>query len=185
MQSIIAFFNKPLLKISLAIGLLTGLLAFGYFLGLYWLDVTPLGNIRVPDFGIHLIMMGFACWYYRRKIGHGFLHLWEALTICYVVNMVAAFITGWLIYFFITFEDPQIYTDYLANLRELMLEGKEQLVANIGEPEFEKLLAGVANNKPADVISDEISKKFLLGIIPILIISLIFRKQKLVTEERN
>lgn len=175
MQSIIDYFNKPLLKTSLFFGLVTGLLAFAFFLGLYALDVMPLGKIL--DFGIYIIMIAGACWYYRKKVGNGLLHLWEALTIGYVVNCVAALVNGWLIYLFITYVDPHIFTQYTSEMLQLLENGKVELIKNIKEPEYLKMYQDVKSMEPSVVIKDEISKKMVMGIIPILIISLIFRKQ--------
>jgi hypothetical protein len=175
MQSIIDYFNKPLLKVSLLFGLATGLMAFCFFLGLYALDVMPLGKIL--DFGIYIIMIAGACWYYRKTVGQGFLHLWEALTIGYVVNCVAALINGWLIYLFITYIDPTIFAQYTSEMLQLLDEGKAELIKNIKEPEFLKMYQDIKSMQPSVVIKDEISKKMVMGIIPILIVSLIFRKQ--------
>jgi hypothetical protein len=177
MKSIIAYFNKPILKIPLLFGLATGLLVFVFFLGLYTIGIVPLGNNKVLDFGIHVILIAVACWYYRKKVGNGFLHLWEALTIGYVVNTIGALVAGWLIYFFVTYADPSVFTDYISQMRSLMLEGKTELVKNIGEAEFAKMFNGVGSMQRSEIIMDEVSKKTLMGIIPILIISLIFRKQ--------
>lgn len=177
MQSIINYFNKPLLKVSLAFGAITGLLAFIFFLGLYFLGVIPLGNHKVLDFGIHIILIAVCCWYYRKYVGNGFLHLWEALTLGYVVNCVAALINGWLIYLFITFVDPAIFTSYVNEMIQLLDSGKAQLIKDITEPEFAKMYKEIQSMQPSVVIKDEVSKKMMMGIIPILVISLIFRKQ--------
>ena len=117
MKSIIEYFNKPLLKVSLIFGLITGVLVFLFFLGLYFMDIVPLGNNKILDFGIHIILIAGACWYYRKYVGNGFLHLWEALTIGYVVNTFGALIAGWLIYFFVTYADPSVFTDYIAEMK--------------------------------------------------------------------
>ncbi|WAC11758.1 DUF4199 domain-containing protein [Dyadobacter pollutisoli] len=177
MKSIIAYFNKPILKISLLFGLATGLLVFVFFLGLYLMDIVPLGNNKILDFGIHIILIAGACWYYRKKVGNGFLHLWEALTIGYVVNTIGALIAGWLIYFFVTYIDPSVFTNYLGEMKTLMLAGKAELVKNIGEAEFAKMYNGVGSMERSEIIMDEVSKKTVMAIIPILVISLIFRKQ--------
>lgn len=178
MQTLLEYFNKPLLKIPLSFGILTGLLAFGYFLVLYLMGFPPLGNIRTPDFGLHIIMACYACWYYRKNYGQGWLHLWEGLTIGYVINMTAAFVTGWLIYFFVVYYDPQVFVNYLNDMQNLLTGRKAELVGQIGEDEFQLLLTKVKENEPSTLITDEISKKFMLGIIPILLVSLFFRRQK-------
>jgi len=177
MKSLSEYFDKPLLKVSLVFGLITGVLAFAFFLGLYAIGIVPLGNNKVMDIGIHVIMIAGGCWYFRKKVGNGFLHLWEALTIGYVINTVGAFINGWLIYLFITYIDPAVFTNYLQEMGTLLMSGKEELVKNIGNSEFLKMYASIQAMEPSEVITDEISKKTVMAIIPILIISLIFRKQ--------
>lgn len=177
MKSILEYFNKPLLKVSMVFGLITGLLAFAFFLGLYAMGIVPLGNNKVLDMGIHVIMIAGACWYFRKRIGNGYLHLWEALTIGYVVNTIAAFINGWLIYLFITYIDPSVFSNYLAEMGSLLEQGREDLVKNIGNAEYLKMFTSIQAMDSSEIITDEISKKTVMAIIPILIISLIFRKQ--------
>jgi len=177
MQSIIGYFNKPVLKISLVFGLITGLLAFVFFLALYFVGAAPLSNIRVLDMGIFIILISGACWYYRKNVGNGLLHLYEALTIGYVVLCVAAIVNGWLIYLFVSYVDPSVFTDYISSNLKLLTEGRNTQLNYLSEAEFVEIYKATQNNTPSILIKDEISKKLLIGIIPILIVSLIFRKQ--------
>lgn len=177
MKDFIAYFNHPLLKIPFFSGIATGVLCFFYFLALYALGVPPLGNIRVLDFGIHIIMMIASVWYYRKHIGHGMLHLWEGITICYVLNTFAALVTGWLIYFFVTQINPDVFAEYVINSKKLLLEGKKQLVDQFGPQTFKDQWAKVSNMTPGILLPDELTKKTALAVLPVLIISLIFRKQ--------
>jgi len=177
MNAIIAYFNHPLLKIPFLAGLATGVLCFLYFLALYALGVAPLGNIRVLDFGIHIIMMVAAVWYYRKYIGHGMLHLWEGITICYILNTIAALITGWLVYFFVTQVDTGVFAEYVVNSKKLLLEGKKQLLDQFGPETFNEQWSKVINMTPGVLLPDELTKKTALAVLPVLIVSLIFRKQ--------
>ena len=177
MNAIKAYFNHPLLKLPLLAGLATGVLCFFYFLGLYALGVPPLGNIRVLDYGIHIIMIGATIWYYRRKIGQGRLHLWEGLTIGYVLNTAAALVTGWLVYLFVTQVDPGVFAEYVVNSKKLLLEGKKQLVDQFGPETFNEQWTKVSTMQPSVLLPDELTKKTALAVLPVLILSLIFRKQ--------
>ena len=177
MKNILAYFNHPLLKIPFLAGLTAGVLCFVYFLALYALNVPALGNIRVLDFGIHIILMIAAVWYYRKYVGHGMLHLWEGITICYVLNTIAALITGWLIYFFVTQVDPGVFAEYVVNSKKLLLEGKKQLTDQFGPETFTQQWEKVSTMTPAVLLPDEMTKKTALAVLPVLIISLIFRKQ--------
>lgn len=177
MKRILNYFNHPLLKIPLLAGLLTGVLCFLYFLALYAIGVPPLGNIRVLDFGIHIIVMAATVWYYRKYIRHGQLHLWEGLTIGYVLNTVAALVTGWLIYLFVTQIDPGVFAEYIVNSKKLLLDGKKQLTDQFGPETFAEQWKKTINMQPSLLLPDELSKKTALAVLPVLIISLIFRKQ--------
>ncbi|MFD1140613.1 DUF4199 domain-containing protein [Larkinella insperata] len=177
MKKLFSYFNHPLLKLPILFGLVAGVLCFIYFLVLYWLGITPLGNVRVPDFGFQIIMMVSAVWYYRKHIGKGFLHLWEALTICYVVNTVGALLTAWLIYLFINYVDYKVFTQYLADMRQLIVSTKGHLVESLGQAEYLKMLKNVDTITPETLVGDEISKKTVLAVLPVLIISLLFRRQ--------
>lgn len=177
MKSIIAYFDHPLLKIPLLAGLVTGVLCFLYFLGLYAVGVPALGNIRVLDYGIHIIMIVATIWYYRKKIGQGRLHLWEGLTLGYVLNTIAALVTGWLVYLFVTYVDPAVFAEYVVNSKKLLLEGKKQIVDQFGPETFNEQWTRASTMKPAVLLPDELTKKTALAVLPVLIISLIFRKQ--------
>lgn len=177
MNRIRAYFNHPLLKFPLLAGLVTGVFCFLYFLGLYALGIPALGNIRVLDYGIHIIMIVATVWYYRKNIGQGRMHLWEGLTIGYVLNTVAALVTGWLVYLFVTQVDPGVFAEYVTNSKKLLLEGKKQLVDQFGPETFNDQWTKVSTMQPGVLLPDELTKKTALAVLPVLIISLIFRKQ--------
>jgi len=177
MKTIINYFSNPLLKVPLLSGLLTGLLCFLYFLALYATGVPALGNVRVLDYGIVIIMLITTVWYYRKTVGQGRLHLWEGLTIGYVLNTVAALVTGWLIYLFVTYVDPAVWAEYVVNSKALLLQGKKQFIDTVGPEAFAEQLRKATTMQPGILLPDELTKKTALAVLPVLIISLIFRKQ--------
>lgn len=177
MKTFFDYFSHPLLKIPFLAGLATGVLGFLYFLGLYAAGVPPLGNIRVLGYGINIIMIVATVWYYRKYIRHGQLHLWEGLTIGYVLNTMAALVTGWLIYLFVTQVDPGVFAEYVVNSKKLLLEGKAQITDQFGPETFAQQWTKVETMQPSVLLPDELTKKTALAVLPILIISLIFRKQ--------
>lgn len=173
------YFNHPLLKVPLLFGLAAGVAVFLLFLALHGLGVSALYiNEKYPfDFGIHLILMIAAVWYYRRTVGKGLLHMWEGLTICYVVNTVAALVAGWLIYAFVTLIDPSEFTRYISDLQRFQISDKANYVKTFGEEAYKAQLAQTTATTPNVLPLSMLGKKTLLGILPILIISLVFRKQ--------
>ena len=177
MKKVIDYFSHPLLRIPLLVGVLTGVLGFVYFLALYSLGIPPLGNHKSLDFGIHIITMTATVWYYRKHIGKGRLHLWERISICYLINTIAALVTGWGIYFFVTQIDPSVFQQFLDNSRALLLEGQKDIVRQLGADQFKTMLANVDRIQEGDLIYDELFKKTALAVLPVLVISMIFRKQ--------
>lgn len=174
------FFSQPLLKIPLIAGAITGSLVILYFLALYGFGIDSVlyvRSLRPFDFGFYLIAMIATTWYYRKYAGRGMLHLWEGLTICYVINTAGALLTGWFIYLFITQIDPGVFTRYIADLREFQLGDRANFVKQFSEEAFLKQVAKTDATQPSDLIWDELLKKTLMTVFPALIISLIFRKQ--------
>lgn len=174
-----SYFNHPLLKLPLLFGLVAGLASFLLFLALHGLGITALYVFeKYPfDFGINLILMVAAVWYYRRAAGKGLLHMWEGLTICYVVNTVAALVAGWLIYAFVTWVDPSEFTRYIGELQRFQLADKANYIKTFGAEAYKAQLAQTTATTPDVLPLSMLGKKTLLGILPILVIALVFRKQ--------
>ncbi|QRR02206.1 DUF4199 domain-containing protein [Dyadobacter sandarakinus] len=177
MNPIVAYFSKPILKVSLIFAAVAGIAAFLFFLALYLLGIPPLGSGHIFDAGIYIILVASACWYYRRKYGNGFLHLWEGLTMGYFITMVAAMINGWLIYLFVSYVDYSVFTEYIQAGLAVLAEGRTTNTKYLTDKEYLDLYNSIKNNKPSILISNEITQRLLVMIIPILVISLIFRKQ--------
>ncbi|KAB7732677.1 DUF4199 family protein [Rudanella paleaurantiibacter] len=175
-----SFFSHPLLRVPLIAGAATGALAIAYLLVLYVMGVESVlyvRSMRPLDFGFYLIAMGTTLWYYRKYINGGLLHLWEGLTICYVINVVAALLTGWFIYLFISFVDADLFTRYIADLLKFQTSDKAAFVKQFSEEAFAAQIAKTKATQPAELIWDELLKKSLMTVFPALILSLIFRKQ--------
>ena len=85
--------------------------------------------------------------------------------------------SGWLVYLFITWVDPNVFTAYLADMKHLLMQGKPELVNTIGEAEFQTMVKNVAATQPGELITDELSKKTVMAVLPILVVSLLFRRQ--------
>lgn len=179
MNNFIRFFNLPLLKIPLLFGLISAILGFGYFLALYFMDIIPLGNNKMLDFGFFVILNAVCCWYYRKEIGKGVLHLWEGITIGYVINTFGALVLGWLIYIFVNFIDPSVLTNYIAEMQNLLTTSKDTMMEEMKmtEADYQKLYSEVSGTTSMDLIMDELGKKTIMGVLPVLAIALIFRKR--------
>lgn len=165
-----------LLRVPVVFGVAAGGLCFAFFVALHLLGIVPVETKRFLDFGFYIIMMAGCCWYYRKKIGNGYLHLWQGISIGYLIVIVGSLLTGFLVYVFYSFNDGA-FALYLDATRDLLLSQKTEYAKRLGEVEFQRDVLSVATIKPSGLIFNELKNKFFLAIIPILVISLLFRKQ--------
>src|SRR5690606_30664312 len=114
------------------------------------------------------------CWYYRKEVGKGVMHLWEGITIGYVINTFGALVLGWIICFFVTFIDPSVLTDYITEMQHLLTSTKGDMMKEMkmSEADYQKLYNEVSQTKPVDLIMDELGKKTIMGVLPVLAIAL-------------
>ena len=175
MQSIIHFFNKPLLKIPLAFGVLVGVICFIFFLIIQGLGKFS-ATTRGLDVGFFIIIIAAACWYYRKHIGKGYLHMWEGISIGYVVWIAGSLLCGYLTagYFALM---PEALTRYQQTLRQSLLINQADAVKVWGQDIFDQKIADIMHLTPSSFIFDEFRFTVLLVVIPILLIALGFRKQ--------
>ncbi len=176
MRNVINFFNKPLLKIPLAFGVLAGIVCFLFFLLVQSLDKFS-GTSRALDVGFFSIIIAAACWYYRKNIGQGYMHIWEGISIGYVVWLTGALLCGYLNFAFFSFS-PNALTKYKGVLRQSLLANQAEAIKVWGKETFQQKLADIDQLTPSSFIFDEFRFTLLLIIIAILIISLIFRRAK-------
>lgn len=89
---------NPIVRKSLIFGSIAGGVCFLFFLVMYFLNPNPLA-LRRPDLGINIIFIGVAIWYYKRENG-GYLHFYEGFSLGFLTNIIAALLTGVLIFYF-------------------------------------------------------------------------------------
>lgn len=176
MQNVINFFNKPLLKIPLVFGLLAGVVCFLYFLLTQSLDKFS-ATSRALDVGFFSIIIAAACWYYRKHIGGGYFHIWEGISIGYVVWLTGALLCGYLSFIFFYFS-PEALVHYKNTLRQSLVTNQTEAIKAWGKETYVQKLSEIDLVEPSSFIFDEFRFTLLLIIIAILLIALIFRKAR-------
>lgn len=166
-----------IIKNSLLFGLLNAGLCIAFFLILYFTGIVPLGNKKLPDLGFHIIFVAGAIWQFKRNSG-GFIHTWEALSTAYLANFIATVLIAIFLYIFVKFIDPTTLQRYIDAMVDLLQKSKNQHIDTFGEPSFKATLAQVKLTTAGDIFWDEVSKKTFFMIIPIFIMSAVFRKIK-------
>jgi len=176
MRNVINFFNKPLLKLPLGFGILAGITCFLFFVITQNFN-TFSATSRALDVGFFGIIIAYACWYYRKKIGQGYMHIWEGISIGYVVWLTGALLCGYLTAAYFYFLPDKLLL-YQKNLRQSLLTNEAEAIKSWGKEAFQQKLTDIGQLKPSSFIFDEFRFTLLLIIIIILIISLIFRRAK-------
>jgi hypothetical protein len=169
--------NKPIVRVSVTFGLLTGVIVFAYCMVLYALGLPALGGKKEVSVGFNLIMMGVAVWYFRRTYGQGYLHLWQALSVCYLTNLIGAATSASLLWLLVSYIDPQVLSSYIVESLKIAEFSKKDVIEQMGTAAYQAIVTGLKATTPSTIFADELVKKLLLGAIPALLISLFFRKQ--------
>ncbi len=160
---------------SIIFGLGIALASFLFFIILYLMGFTPLGNKKLPDIGFNIILTAGAIWTYKRQ-NNGYIHTWEGISIGYLSNIIAIVLSAILIFLFLKFIDTSIINVYIKDMVSLVEKSKEQHIKTFGEPSFNSLLKQIKLTTISDIFWDEITKKSIFLVIPIFIMAAIFRK---------
>jgi hypothetical protein len=183
----------PILKVSSFFGLLSGVVAFSFFLFLYWKGANPLNNSRLlMDCLSGLIFVIGALLYFRKAVRGGWLHFWEAIAVGLLTNLIAILVSAFLINLFITQVDTRVLPGHLHQLEQTLLlqrkkedtilakdpSLKEQVAkARLSTPVFQQLLKDARLTTPGDMFWDELGKKGMIGFFLVLFVSILLRRQ--------
>jgi Protein of unknown function (DUF4199) len=165
--------RKEIVLQGVKFGVLAGIACFLFFLAFYALKPNPLYYYKL-DLGLVIILIWAAMWYFKRNNG-GILHFYQAFSIGFLTNIVAAFISGILIYLFIIYVDMQPFTAWIAQSKAVLMKDKESFVKIMNEANFERQLVSLDKSKPYQIILDVLMFK-QLAIIPIGLLSMVMRK---------
>lgn len=171
----LSYFNKPLLKIPLVFGALVGVICFVFFVVVQQLGKFS-GTSRGLDVGFFVIMIVTACWYYRKHVGKGYMHIWEGITVGYVVWLTGALLCGYLTYFYFLVS-PVALQSYKEVTRNSLMVNKTEAIKTWGKEVFDQKIAQIADLDASSFIFDEFRFTVLLIVIPILLIAVFFRNQ--------
>jgi hypothetical protein len=156
-------------------GSLAGVACFLFFLAMYATKSNPLA-LRRPDIGINIIMIWASIWYFKRNNG-GFLHFYEAFSIGFLTNILAALISGLLVYLFIEFIDNKPFIEWMAHGKALLLKDKELFEKMLNEKSYRQSLLSFDTQKHSVIITDDLIFK-QIAIVAISLFGMSMRKLK-------
>jgi hypothetical protein len=166
---------RKVLNLSLFFGALAGVLYFLFFVLMYFTIPNPLANKMAP-LGLQLIIVLFGIWYYK-KINETYLHFYEGFTIGFVGNLLAALLSGLLIYGFVELIDMTPFTTWISESVSFLLGDRESKKEIMSDETFERMLESVSNSKTTSIIFDRLMASFWV-IFPIGLFSMALRKIK-------
>ena len=166
---------NPIVRKSLTFGSIAGGVCFLFFLVMYFLNPNPLA-LRRPDLGINIIFIGVAIWYYKRENG-GYLHFYEGFSLGFLTNIIAALLTGVLIFLFLQYVDVRPFEEWTAWSKNLLLTDRERSKELMNEQTFQQLLKSFEEKSPAVIIGDELIFK-QIAIVACTLFSMGMRKIK-------
>lgn len=173
--------RQRILKYGFTFGAIAGLVCFLFFIALYLSDPNPL-NIRRPDIGFNIIFVFVGIWYFKRRSG-GILHFYEGFSIGFLINIVAALISGIAIYLFITLYDASPFDMWIKEGVRFLENQKESLDTILNEESFNLQVQALKDAKPYQIILDELMFK-QLGIIAISLISMALRRHDSILNQK-
>jgi hypothetical protein len=105
------------------------------------------------------------------------LHFYEAFSVGFLTNIIAALISGLSIYLFVEFVDLTPFTTWINDGKAMMIDKKAEMVKIMGEENHRNNLLSLSNSKPITIFYDNlIYKQF--SIVPISLLSMAMRKLK-------
>ena len=142
---------------------------------------NPLGptQIRALDFWIPGVAIVFTLWYYKNTRPDRIFHFWEGLAGGPLVLLCTAFCSATLLYFYLTYINQPLLTDYIARSIVYAQSLKDFTIRTFGEAGYKNQLNGLAQITPGTMWKDEFAKKLIYGIFVIPVAAMLLRKRDL------
>jgi len=166
-------FKKALFGGSLA-GLCCALF---FILAFHKTEVHPI--VRVLDFWIPALFIGFFIWWIRQtKNGHSF-HFWQGLMIGNLMGFTSGIISGATLFLMLTYVYDQPLLNYLDSAKELLKLQNQHAQEPISPEKLDLALKEIDQFLPARFLWEEVIRKVSYCFIIVPLISIFFRKKKL------
>jgi hypothetical protein len=120
--------------------------------------------------------MALAMAYYRDKWKAGKLHFWEAVSIGFLTNLMATFLSTLVIYVFISFIETEVLTNHIADLKSLFEQTRQQVEESFGKEAYVNTLNRLSGTTAFNIAADLFIKKFMVCLLATGIIGAILRK---------
>jgi hypothetical protein len=159
---------------GIAGGVIGGLTAVGFFYLLYQSGINPIGKIW--DFWIQAGTIAGSIYYYWKKKGSIYLHLWEGLIIGFLSTIVFASVYSLAVYLSVKYGDPGLMSGYINESLENAVQLREQTVDKFGIEAYQKMIDGIPLTTYEDVGWGELIRRMGVSLFMVPVIAMILRK---------
>ncbi|MFC2125673.1 DUF4199 domain-containing protein, partial [Bacteroidota bacterium] len=168
--------GKPILKISLRYGGMGAALSAVLFIILFYSGKNPFLIPAMLDFRILVfpIILLFGIRDFKENINGGYLHFWEGMSVGLLEIFVFSFLMLLFILAFGSLIETGLVDQYITDLQEQIIAGKERFSGSIGEEAYSKTLEILPSTTIFDLALDYFLKSWPLGLFLIIILTLIF-----------
>jgi hypothetical protein len=162
------------LRVAIVYGFTCGVLVLAYFFTMYLTGNNPLIRMRTFETLIIGVCMLFAMGYYRDRINGGKLHFWQAITIGVATNLIGVLLATGVIFVYVQYFKPEIFTDYVQQLEKGIFQAKK--AGNITEAVYQQYKQRIAETSLQANIADIVKVDFFLFFIATGILAAVMRR---------
>lgn len=166
---------KKVKSTIITFGLIAGAIYFLFFIMMYFMIDNPLKEKRDP-FILQLIIIFYSVWLYKKKQA-GYLHFYEGISIGILGNLLAALLSGILLWVFIEWVDIKPFETWITESKVFLIEDRPNKLDVMSDEQFDLLLKSLDKTTPVSIILDRIMYSFW-GILFILPYAIVMRKVK-------
>ncbi|MBB6462920.1 DUF4199 family protein [Flammeovirga kamogawensis] len=173
------FLRPDLFKVGAIAGVMAAFVCAAYILLLHQIGENSFGRWKNVYFPLYGFFFAGAMSYFRLKLNNGRMQAPQGILIGITLNTVGSATYGFLLYIILSTKElgKAIITRHAADLKILMLEGKEIFIEQLGETEFNKQVAELDNLTPSILAIDQAIGMLFLGIFLTFLFMLIIKKK--------
>ena len=105
------------------------------------------------------------------------MHFYEGFSVGFLTNLIAALLSGILIFVFLQFIDIHPFTTWMEESKQMLLNDRERSKDIMSEEMFQTLIKSFDGKSPSMIIFDELIYK-QIAIVAITVFSMAMRKIK-------
>lgn len=170
-------FSRPLIKVSIRFGLISGIICIGLMITLFYIGKNPLLVNPYTDFRILLfgVLIFFMLKELRDYYFDGLLYFWQGMASSFIFLLITVMIStiGMIIF---NYGQSDFLLQYIRQVKEQATQFPPETIQQIGKNVWEQSLSTLSQTTPADVAQLYALQCWVIGFFISIIISVILRQ---------